>query len=98
MKHHIEHIERASLISRMRVTKLHSINATPLIRLYKIFTRPYMDYACTAMTALNKTQRQKLEVIQNHCLRHAREAVDSNCISNNELRSSCNIVNVKQLL
>ena len=80
----------------MRITKLNSINATLLIRLYKTFTRPYMDYACTALTVLNKTQRQKLEVIQNRCLRYARTAVDSTSISNNELRSRCNIVSVEQ--
>ena len=50
MKEHIEHIERASLINGMRITRLNSVNATLLIRLYKIFTRPYMDYACTAQT------------------------------------------------
>ena len=55
-----------------------------------------MDYACTALTALNKTQRNKLEVIQNRCLRYARRAVDSTNISNNELRSRCNIVGVEQ--
>ena len=60
MKQHIEHIERASLISRMRIARLNSINASLLIRLYKTFTRPYMDYASTALTGLNKTQRQKL--------------------------------------
>ena len=96
MKQHIEHIERASLISIMRITKLNSINATLLIRLYKICTKPYMDYACTALIALNKTQRQKLEVIQNRCLCYARRAVDSTCISNNEIRSRCNIVSVEQ--
>ena len=80
----------------MRITKLNSTNATLLICLYKIFTRLYMDYACTALTALNKTQRQKLEVIRNHCLRYARRAVDTTCISNNELRSRCNIVGVEQ--
>ena len=98
MKQHMEHIERASLISRMRITKLNSINTTLLIRLFKTFTRPYMDYACTAFTVLNKTQRQKLEVIQNRCLRYARTAVDSTCISNNELRSRCNIVSVEQCI
>ena len=36
-KLHVEHIERASLISRMRITKLNSSNATILIRLYKRF-------------------------------------------------------------
>ena len=96
MKQHIEHTERASLISRMRITRLNSISAALLIRLYKIFTRPYMDYACTALTALNKIQRQKLEVIQNRCRRYARRAVDSTCISNNELRSRCNIISVEQ--
>ena len=55
-----------------------------------------MDYACTALTVLNKTQRQKLEMFQNRCLRHARRAVDSTYIPNNELRSYCNIVNVEQ--
>ena len=43
-----------------------------------------------------KCQRQKLEVIQNRCLRYARRAVDSARISNNELRSRCNIVSVEQ--
>ena len=57
MKQHMEDIERASLISRMKITKLNSINAALLIRLYKTFTRPYMDYACAALTV----QRQKLE-------------------------------------
>ena len=96
MKQHIEHIERASLISRIRITRLNSVNATLLIRLHKIFTRPYMDYACTALTTLNKSQRQKLKVIQNRCLRYARRAVDSTCISNNELRLRCNMVSVVQ--
>ena len=36
MKLHVEHIERASIISRMRITRLNSINATLLIHLYKI--------------------------------------------------------------
>ena len=31
-------------------------------------------------------------MIQNGCLHYARRAVDSNCISNNELGSHCNIV------
>ena len=84
------------LLNRMRITRLNSINATLLIRLYKIFTRIYMDYACTTLTALNKTQRQKLEVIQTRCLRYARRAVDSSCISNNKLRSRYNIVSVEQ--
>ena len=55
-----------------------------------------MDYTCTALTAPNKTQRQKPEVIQNRRLRYARRAVDSTNISNNELRSPCNIVSVEQ--
>ena len=96
MKQHIEHIERASLISRMRIAKLNSVNATLLIRLCKIFTRPYMDYGCTALTQLRKLQRHKLEVIQSRCLRYARRTVDSSCISNSKLRSRCNIVSVEQ--
>ena len=55
-----------------------------------------MDYACTTLTALKKTQRQKLEVIQNRCLRYARRADDFTCISNSELRSCCNIVSAEQ--
>ena len=55
MKLHVEHIERTSLFSRIKITRLKSIDATLVIRLYKIFTRTYMDYACTALTALNKT-------------------------------------------
>ena len=80
----------------MNITRLNSFNATLLIRLYKLFTRPYMDYACTALTTLNKTQRHKPEVIQNRCLRYARRAVDSTNIPNNELRSRCSIVSVEQ--
>ena len=95
MKYDIEHIKSLSLISRMRIARLNSVNVTLLIRLYKIFTRPYMDYVCTALTTLSKTQRHKLEKIQNHRLRYARSAVDSTCISNNELRSYCNIVSVE---
>ena len=48
MKLHVENIERAYLLSRMRITRLNSVSATLLIHLYKIFTRPYMDYACMA--------------------------------------------------
>ena len=98
MKQHMEDIERASLISRMKITKLNSINAALLIRLYKTFRRPYMDYACTALTVLNQTQRQKLEVFQNRCLRYARRVFGSTCISNSELRSRCNIVSVEQCI
>ena len=96
MKPHLEHIERTSLISRLRITMLSSISASLLICLYKIFTRPYIDYICTALTSINKTWRQKLELILNHCLRCARRAVDSTCISNNELSSHCNIVGIEQ--
>ena len=96
MKKHIEHIERASLISRMEIAKLNSVNVTLLIRLYKIFTRPCMDYSCAAMTALSKLQRHKLAVIQSHYLRYARATVDSTCISNSKLQSRFNIVSVEQ--
>ena len=96
MKQHIEYTKRAFLISRMRITRLNSVIATQLIRLCKIFTGPYMNYACTALTQLSKLQRHKLEVIQNRCLRYARRTVDSTCISNSELRSRCNIVSVEQ--
>ena len=61
MTQHIEHMERSSLMSKMRITGLNSVNATLLICLYKFFTRPYMDYACTAPTALSKSQRQKFK-------------------------------------
>ena len=94
MNQHIERMEKASLVSRMRIVRLNSINASLLIRLYKTFTRIYMDYACTALTVLNKTRRQKLEVIQNRSLSYARRTVDSTCIINNALRSYCNIVTV----
>ena len=81
----------------MNITRLNLTNVTLLIRLYKIFIRQYMDYACTALTALNKTQKKtRLEVIKNRCLRYVRMVVDSNCISNDELRSYCNVVIVEQ--
>ena len=98
MKLHVEHIERTSLISKIRITRLNAINTTLLVRLYKIFTRTYMVYACTALTALNWKQRQKLKAIQNLCRQYTRRAVDSTCISNNELRSCCNIVSVEQCI
>ena len=80
----------------MRIARLNSVNATLLIRLYKTFTRPYIDYACTALTQLNKLQRHKLEVIQNRSLRYARRTVDSTCITDSELLTRCNIVSVEQ--
>ena len=93
MKQHIEHMERSSLISKMRITGLNLVNATLLIRLYKFFTRPYMDYSCMALT--NHRDKSSKEVTQNRC-QNARREVDSTCISNNELRSRCNIVSVEQ--
>lgn len=54
MKLQVENIEWTSLISRMRITRLNSINDALLTRLYKVLTRLYMDYACTALTALKK--------------------------------------------
>ena len=89
-----ENAEHANTLSTQ--TSNHSSTSSTQSRLYKIFTRSYMDYACTALTALNKSQRQKLEVIQNRCLRYGRREVDSTCISNNQLRSRCNIVSVEQ--
>ena len=80
----------------MRIVRLNSINASLLIRLYKTFTRPYLDYACTALTVINKTQRQKLEVIQNQSLCYPKRTINSTCIANNALRSYCNIVSVEQ--
>ena len=61
MKLHLEHIEKASVITRIRITRLNSIKATLLIRLYKLFTRPYMDYACTVLTTLHKKTETKIK-------------------------------------
>ena len=55
-----------------------------------------MVYACTALNAPNKTQRHRLEVIQNCCLRYTRRVVDSTCTFNDELRSRCNTARVEQ--
>ena len=96
IKLHVKHTKRVCLVSRMRVSRLNSANATLLLPLYKIFIRPYMDSACTVVNALNKSKRQRLEVIQNLCLHYARRTVDSTCISNNELLSGCNAVSVEQ--
>ena len=60
IKLHLEDIERASLISAIRITRLNSINATRLICLYKIFTRPYTYYACTTLTTLKKKTEAKI--------------------------------------
>ena len=95
IKLHLEYIERASLIRRMRITRLNLIIATLLIRLYNVQT---LNYTCTALIALTKTPRKKLEVTRNHCLHYARRAVGPTCISNNELRSCCNIVNLEQCI
>ena len=78
----------------MNIARLNSINSIVVIHLCKIFVRPYMDYA-SALKALNKTQRLRLEVIQSRFLRYARKAVDSTCISNDKLRSPCNTVSVE---
>ena len=96
MKLHMHYIERTYLVRRMIITRPNSTNATLLICLYKIFVRPYMDYGCTALTTLSKTQRHQLEVVRYCCLHYAKRAVDSTCSSNNELHSLCNIVSVEQ--
>ena len=80
----------------MNITRLNSTNGTLLIRVYKIFVRSHMKYACTALITLNKSQSHRLEVIQNRCFRYARRTVDSTCICNDEVRSPCNIANVEQ--
>ena len=58
MRYHVEHLERACHKSRMNIAKLNSINATLLIRLQEVFVTLYMNYACTALTTLNKKGRQ----------------------------------------
>ena len=63
MKLKVEQIERVCLMSRMNITRLNSTNATLLICLYETFVRPYMDYACTALATLIKSQRHRLEAI-----------------------------------
>ena len=96
MKLRMQHIERAFLISRMRITRLNSIIATLSTRLYNIFTRYCMDYACTALNTHNKTEtktRSNSKPLPSLC---KKRAVDSTCISNSELRSCCNIVSVEQ--
>ena len=36
-----------------------------------------MHYASTALTALNKSQKDSLEKIQNYCVHYTRRAVDT---------------------
>ena len=93
MKLHVKHIERACLVSRINVTRLNTTSAALLIRLYKIIVRPYMDYACTALTALKKHKDIDLKWLS---LCYARRAVDSAYISDNEFHSCCTIVSVEQ--
>ena len=57
MKSQVDYLERTCLIGRMNITRLNLTSDTLLIRLYKIVIGPYMDYACTALTTLNQTQR-----------------------------------------
>ena len=70
MKLLVEHLERTCVIGRMNVTRLNLTNTTMLICLYKIVVRQYMDYA--ALATLNKTQRNRLEVIKNSCLHYVK--------------------------
>ena len=58
MKYNVEHLKSACHKSRMNIAKLNSIIATLLIRLQEVFVRLYMNYACTALTTLNKKERQ----------------------------------------
>ena len=60
VKLHVKHIEKVSLISRMRITRLNSM-LTLLIQLYKIFTRPYLTMLVEVLLHLIR-HRQKLEV------------------------------------
>lgn len=78
----MEHTEKACLLTRMNIARMISTNATLLVHVYKIFVRPNMDYSCTSLTARNKTQIHRLEVIQ-------AQRVYSSCISNKELCSRC---------
>ena len=57
----------------MNITRRNSTSATILIRLYKMFARQNVGYGCTALTTLNKSQRHRLQVIQNRCLRMQEE-------------------------
>ena len=75
---------------------IYSANDTLLIRLYKTFIRPCMDFVCTCFIALNKSQKHRLEVVQNRCLHYTTTAVASTCISNKKRRSCCNLVSVEQ--
>lgn len=73
MKLRMEHVERARLVDRMNITRRNSTSATILIRLHKMFARQNVGYGCTALTTLNKSQRHRLQVIQNRCLRMQEE-------------------------
>ena len=89
MKLHIQHTEKTYLVSKMNITRLNSTTDKLLVRLCKMFVRIYMDYAYTALTTLKKSQKHRLQVIQNRCLPYAIRTVDFTCISNDELRSHC---------
>lgn len=45
MNYEMEHTERACLLTRINIARANSTNASLLLRLYKIFVRPDMDYA-----------------------------------------------------
>ena len=65
------------LVNRACTTRVNWTNATLLICLYTTFVKPYMHYASTALTALNKSQKDSLEKIQNYCVHYTRRAVDT---------------------
>ena len=45
MNYKMEHTERVCLLTRINIARANSTNASLLLRLYKIFVRPDMDYA-----------------------------------------------------
>ena len=45
MNYKMEHTERACLLTRINIARVNSTNASLLLRLYKIFVRPDVDYA-----------------------------------------------------
>ena len=64
---------KLSLMCRLRGTNW-GTNPETLLRLYKAFIRPILEYAAPILLCLTKTRMKKLQVLQNKALRMALKA------------------------
>jgi ribonuclease HI len=82
-----EHINSTISKAKSKINLLRSIsgsrwgaNKTTLLRIYKTIIRPKLEYGLEAMTSITKSARQKIEKIQNCCLRICTGAMKSTAL------------------